>query len=164
MNLLTDEEIKMLIGNVADIGGGIRIARAIEAAVLAKVGKVEDKCRDGSCDCCWTEKLTKADVEPVMPAPYAPAVYANSRNTDAVRKGYEMGGYLKTPDLYTKAQMLEYTASALAAEQAKVRELVEVLRKCQPYVEQALDVVGGMDEYHAVTGLHTAIAKYGEQK
>lgn len=33
---LTDEEVRTIVGNVADIGGSIRIARAIEARILGE--------------------------------------------------------------------------------------------------------------------------------
>ena len=35
--ILTDEEIKESVGNVSNIGDGIRIARAIESKVLEKL-------------------------------------------------------------------------------------------------------------------------------
>lgn len=59
---------------------------------------------------------------PTLPEPAARETYATASNTDSVRQGYEMGGYVKSPDLYTAAQMREYAAAALAAAVAAERE------------------------------------------
>jgi hypothetical protein len=44
-------------------------------------------------------------------------------------------------------------------------ELVEALKLCLPYVDAALDEIGGMDEYNAVKATRTGIYKAtGEQQ
>lgn len=49
-----------------------------------------------------------------LPEPAKKAVYANASNTSAVRKGYEMGGYLISPDYYTDDQVRQLLAAELA--------------------------------------------------
>ena len=55
------------------------------------------------------------DTLPPLPEPAVRETYATASNTTSVRKGYEMGGYVKSPDLYTADQMRSYAAAALAA-------------------------------------------------
>lgn len=50
-----------------------------------------------------------------MPEPYQREIYATSANTEAVRKGFEMGGYVKKPNLYTEDQMRQYGRDLLEA-------------------------------------------------
>lgn len=45
---------------------------------------------------------------PELPAPAVAAVYADGSNTPAVKHGFEMGGYMKSPNYFTAAQMLAY--------------------------------------------------------
>lgn len=52
---------------------------------------------------------------PPLPEPYQKEILATSKNTVAVREGYEMGGYVKHPDLYTEEQMEEYARAACLA-------------------------------------------------
>lgn len=52
---------------------------------------------------------------PPLPEPYQKEILATSKNTVAVREGYEMGGYVKHPDLYTEEQMEEYARAACIA-------------------------------------------------
>jgi hypothetical protein len=51
---------------------------------------------------------------PPLPEPYQREVVATYNNTDSVRKGYEMGGYVKTPDLFTADQIQAYAREAIA--------------------------------------------------
>lgn len=44
-------------------------------------------------------------VLPELPKPYQRKVFATSKNTASVRNGFEMSGYVKSPDLYTADQM-----------------------------------------------------------
>lgn len=120
MNLLTDEEIWQAATHCT-IGGDLhadKFARAIEAAVL--------------------EKLTKVDVEPLTTAKFT--------TTMRMGKAASMGEPL-------------YPASALAAEQAKVLVLVEVLDDIQYDINTS--EFSGRDARRKVVD---AIAKYGEQK
>ena len=55
--------------------------------------------------------------------PYQRKTYATSGNTEAVRKGFEVGGYVKTPDLYTADQL----ATAVAAEREDCAAVCEEL-------------------------------------
>ena len=54
------------------------------------------------------------------PEPAQKAVYADAFNTPAVKHGSEQGGYLKTPDYYTAAQLEQYAAD-------RVREALEAI-------------------------------------
>lgn len=56
-----------------------------------------------------------AQTMPELPKPFQKAVIANRINTMAVRQGYEAGGYEKSPDLYTAAQMHQYARDYAAA-------------------------------------------------
>ena len=52
---------------------------------------------------------------PPLPPPYRPATIANRRNTASVRNSFEMGGYEKSPALFTADQMDAYAREAVAA-------------------------------------------------
>lgn len=43
-----------------------------------------------------------------MPEPAVREVYATSQNTPSVKAGFEMGGYVKSPDYYTADQLRTY--------------------------------------------------------
>lgn len=51
---------------------------------------------------------------PPLPEPYQREIYATTENTPAVRDGYEMGGYVKVPALYTADQLQAYAAPLVA--------------------------------------------------
>jgi hypothetical protein len=51
-------------------------------------------------------------LEALMPEPAVRAVYADARNTPAVKHGFEMSGWLKSPDYYTATQMREAILAA----------------------------------------------------
>lgn len=53
---------------------------------------------------------------PPLPPPYEKEVFATAANTESVRQGYEMGGYVKHPPLYTADQMREYARAAVELE------------------------------------------------
>ena len=55
------------------------------------------------------------DKWPEYPAPSVRPVYATSANTKAVRDGFEVGGYEKTPPLFTKSQLDAYALNVLRA-------------------------------------------------
>lgn len=52
---------------------------------------------------------------PELPPPYQGQVVATSRNTSSVRKGVEMGGYIKSPELFTADQMHAYGRACVEA-------------------------------------------------
>jgi len=52
---------------------------------------------------------------PELPPPYQGRVVATSRNTSSVRKGVEMGGYIKSPELFTADQMRAYGQACVEA-------------------------------------------------
>lgn len=52
---------------------------------------------------------------PEYPAPSVRPVYATSANTKSVRDGFEVGGYEKTPPLFTKSQLYDYALNVLRA-------------------------------------------------
>lgn len=49
-----------------------------------------------------------SNEQPPLPHPRVPAVIATAENTESVRKGYEMGGYEKSPPLFDEKQVLAY--------------------------------------------------------
>ena len=51
---------------------------------------------------------------PPMPQPAQPAVIANAKNTRSVARGQELGGFEKSPDLYTREQMRAYADATVA--------------------------------------------------
>ena len=55
------------------------------------------------------------DTWPEYPAPSVRPVYATSANTKSVRDGFEVGGYEKTPPLFTKSQLYDYALNVLRA-------------------------------------------------
>ena len=55
------------------------------------------------------------DMWPEYPAPSVRPVYATSANTKSVRDGFEVGGYEKTPPLFTKSQLYDYALNVLRA-------------------------------------------------
>lgn len=61
---------------------------------------------------------------PPLPEPYRRAVFATSKNTDSVRKGFEMGGYEKEPPLFDELQMEDY--AKLAVREALERAITRV--------------------------------------
>jgi hypothetical protein len=61
--------------------------------------------------------LDEGEVEYPHP-PAKPPVYATARNTEAVRRGYEMGGYEKEPGYYSEEQLDEFARAI----EAKLRE------------------------------------------
>lgn len=102
---------------------------------------LEDKDRE-------IERLTKVDVEPVA----YHYCYTNAFGYPVWNVGFHV------PSEATESHDLVY-ASALAAEQAKVRELVEVLEDVRYYLRS--DNYSRREAYRKVGA---AIAKYGEQK
>ncbi len=74
-----------------------------------------------------------------MPEPAVREVYATSQNTPSVKAGFEMGGYVKSPDYYTADQLRTYgdqRANAALEEAAKLRKLIadhndECVRMCE---------------------------------
>lgn len=76
---------------------------------------------------------------PPLPEPARRATYATSRNTESVRKGFEVGGYEKTPPLFDDEQMHDYGRAVLEA-------VAEWLIASQ--YPQADDIA---DELHAAT-------------
>lgn len=51
---------------------------------------------------------------PPLPEPARTEVYATARNSSSVRKGFEMGGYIKEPAYYTAEQMHAYADAVRA--------------------------------------------------
>jgi len=62
-------------------------------------------------------------LEALMPEPAVRAVYADARNTPAVKHGFEMSGWLKSPDYYTATQMREAILAATERAAKKVEEV-----------------------------------------
>lgn len=66
----------------------------------------------------YTAMLAAATTPPVvlppLPKPRVPAVIATAENTESVRKGYEPGGYEKSPPLFDERQVREAQRAALA--------------------------------------------------
>lgn len=66
----------------------------------------------------YTAMLAAAPTPPVvlppLPSPRVPAVFATAENTESVRKGYEPGGYEKSPPLFDERQVREAQRAALA--------------------------------------------------
>ena len=63
-----------------------------------------------------------------MPKPAVREVYATAQNTPSVKAGFEMGGYVKSPDLYTAEQLRAYgdqCANAALEQAAKACSGVE---------------------------------------
>jgi hypothetical protein len=68
--ILTDEERAELVGNVANIGDGLRIARAIESAVLRKLRErpadawgLMAKVEDGNWNLQYPIRFSEADAK-----------------------------------------------------------------------------------------------------
>ena len=55
-----------------------------------------------------------------LPAPHMRESIATAQNTHSVRHGYEQGGYVRWPDMYTAEQMRAYAAAAVAAERERM--------------------------------------------
>lgn len=64
---------------------------------------------------------------PPLPKPAIEAIYATSENTESVRKGFEMGGYIKQPEGYTEEQMRSYVEQTMALYIRHYEELRELI-------------------------------------
>lgn len=65
---------------------------------------------------------------PPLPKPRVPAVIATAENTESVRKGYEMGGYEKSPPLFDEKQVLAYGRARERAAYERAAHLVSTYK------------------------------------
>lgn len=77
---------------------------------------------------------TDADGLGPLPAPHMRERIATAANTSSVRRGYEQGGYVKWPDMYTADHMRDYALQEVAAERERwaawCRTKAEGIRRC----------------------------------
>ena len=107
------------------------------------------------------ERLTKVDVEPVAyMTDYGRVVRADLKVVRLLNVAGDQNSGYRNYDPYPTYTIPLVPTSALAAEQAKVRELVEVLQMMVFMVKREAPILAGKAVGHA----DAIIAKYGEQK